>query len=101
MQAVNALKFAADILKNAQIEDSQFEAGLLLSHLLGLSLAELKIKNPPLTEAEEECLQNLCRKRCGGYPLQYILGEWEFYGLPFKVGEGVLIPRPDTWWKPH
>lgn len=31
-----------------------------------------------------------------GYPLQYLLGEWEFYSIPLKVGEGVLIPRPDT-----
>ena len=34
--------------------------------------------------------------RLSGRPLQYILGEWEFYSLPFYVGEGVLVPRPET-----
>jgi release factor glutamine methyltransferase len=29
-------------------------------------------------------------------PLQYLLGEWEFYGNPIRVGTGVLIPRPET-----
>ena len=36
------------------------------------------------------------RRLMEGYPLQYLLGEWEFYSIPLKVGEGVLIPRPDT-----
>ena len=41
-------------------------------------------------------LSSLLQARTLGHPLQYILGEWEFYGLPFKVGPGVLIPRQDT-----
>lgn len=38
----------------------------------------------------------LLEKRLTGYPLQYLLGEVEFFGLPLKVAEGVLIPRPET-----
>lgn len=38
----------------------------------------------------------LAERRIAGEPLQYLLGSWEFYGLPFAVGPGVLIPRADT-----
>ena len=46
---------------------------------------------------EDACAVIALAARLGdGEPLQYLLGQWEFYGLPFKVGPGVLIPRPDT-----
>mgnify|MGYP002601609048 FL=1 len=47
-------------------------------------------------EADVETYFDLLNRRINGEPLQYILGEWEFMGLPFKVGRGVLIPRPET-----
>ena len=46
-------------------------------------------------EAEEKALSML-HERVQGTPLQYILGEWDFFGNPFFVFPGVLIPRPET-----
>ncbi len=40
--------------------------------------------------------RSIAQKRAEHYPLQYLLGAWEFYGMRFLVGEGVLIPRADT-----
>ena len=53
----------------------------------------------PVMEIDEEKLQvfySYIIKRATGYPLQYILGEWDFYGNTFFVSEGVLIPRNET-----
>jgi release factor glutamine methyltransferase len=50
----------------------------------------------PLTPEQEQALEGaVCRLR-EGEPLPYVLGEWEFYGLPFIVTPAVLIPRPET-----
>src|ERR1035437_207110 len=50
----------------------------------------------PVSPDELDNLNKLLYRRIKGEPLQYILGLWEFYSLPFYVGEGVLIPRADT-----
>ena len=84
---------AARIEKNCET-DGKFEVSLLFEKFLGLDAASLMTRrdenfdNPELLAAIE--------KRESGYPLQYILGEWEFFGLTFEVNESCLCPRPDT-----
>ena len=74
--------------------DARFDALLLAEHAFGLSKTELRLQAERMVDpAEYEAL--VCR-RAAGEPLQYLLGEWEFFGLPFAVGPGVLIPRPET-----
>lgn len=74
----------ADRLATAGIGSAEFEAGQIVSAVL------------PLGDGADAAAEEMLQKRLSGQPLQYILGEWEFFGLPFKVGPGVLIPRPDT-----
>lgn len=79
------------------IEDSLFEAKQIIKAVTGLDNAGI-IANYTrnLTEFEEVNIKAITVQRKVGYPLQYILGHWDFYGRRFKVGVGVLIPRQDT-----
>lgn len=45
---------------------------------------------------DEAKLKDAVERRLAGEPLQYIIGEWDFWNCTFRVGEGVLIPRPET-----
>lgn len=77
-------------LKAAKIENASFEARCLIKDVF---------KKDPFSEDvfnEAEKLNALIEKRITGYPLQYLIGEWDFYDITLKVGEGVLIPRADT-----
>ena len=79
-------------LADAGAFDAAFEAREIIREYTG-STPEL------LDELDEEQIQavdNALDRRLGGEPLQYIFGKWEFYGYPFYVGKGVLIPRPET-----
>jgi release factor glutamine methyltransferase len=50
--------------------------------------------NNPTSHGDE--FRALIKRRLSGEPIQYIIGETEFYGLPFRVTRDVLIPRPET-----
>lgn len=96
----------AQLLKNAVsgfeskgVEDARNNARELLAKALGCSCRdaafEQRLSEQAQTDAANE-FEELCKRRMNGEPLQYLIGEWEFYGLTFKVGRGVLIPRQDT-----
>ena len=84
-------------LTAAGIDNVRFEARLLLSHAAALPTESLIARGgdpaPPLVE---ERLRSLTARRVRREPMAYILGEREFWGLPFRVSPAVLVPRPDS-----
>jgi len=92
-----ALRRATERLGGAGVESPRLEAELLMTHVLGWRRARLLgHAHDPLDPEVLEEFERLTARRVAGEPLQYITGEWEFYGLPFRITPAVLIPRPET-----
>lgn len=86
-----------NLLKDGGIEDSSFEARQILRYITKLSNNEIITHYAESLDCMQETMwKSVVTQRLTHYPLQYILGEWSFYGLNFYVGEGCLIPRFDT-----
>lgn len=81
-------------LAAAGIEEASAEAAILLDHFASVSYAALMTDRDRLFSTPE--LEDAVRRRLNREPLQYILGEWDFFGCSFTVNEHCLVPRPDT-----
>jgi release factor glutamine methyltransferase len=91
------LQWTADYFAEKGIGSARLEAELLLAATLDLDRVGLYVNfERPLNARELAGYREKVSRRSSREPVQYILGETEFWSLPFKVNPAVLIPRADT-----
>lgn len=92
-----AIQSASERLQSAGVDSALLDAQLLMANILECSRLDI-IVHPEreLTGDEEDGFDKLVTRRAARYPLAYLLGYREFYGIDIKVTPGVLIPRPET-----
>lgn len=84
-------------LQEAGCDSPAFDAACLIEDIGKLtSRGLLAADDRPISNEAAAAVLAAAAERAAGRPLQYILGEWGFLSLTLSVGEGVLVPRPDT-----
>lgn len=97
LTVLEVIKKTTDFFAAKGIESARLNAELLVGHGLGLKRMQLYLQfERVLTAAELETVRQMVRRRGLREPLQYIIGETEFFGLSLKTDKRALIPRPET-----
>ncbi|KRP87479.1 SAM-dependent methyltransferase [Bradyrhizobium yuanmingense] len=93
----SARRALAAQLRSARLDEAELDARILISAALGLDLTGLVTQAARLlTATEASRLAQHAQRRIAGEPVSRILGTREFWGLPFRLSEATLVPRPDT-----
>lgn len=92
-----AICFGEEKLNSAGIEDAKHDAWLLLTFICKIDRTFYYVHMDEDMSVEQVTeYESILSKRAEHVPLQYITGEQEFMGIPFRVNDAVLIPRQDT-----
>lgn len=93
----STLQYCTDQLEQAGIENTRFEARLLVCHVLKVE-TQVLIGYPErkISAGQYSEIETLLMRRISREPMSHILGEREFWSLPFKVTKDTLTPRPDS-----
>lgn len=91
-------KLRTDVIRRlALCDDPAFNADELIRHFLGFDRKRMLMEPAAeIAPAALAALEQAVSDRADGEPLQYILGEWDFFGRTYAVRRTVLIPRPET-----
>ena len=92
-----ARRAVAARLKATGFETPDLDARLLLGHVLNLDLTGLITQGAlVMTHDDEARIENAIARRLAGEPIARIVGMKEFWGLPLRLSQDTLVPRPDT-----
>ena len=84
-------------LRAAGVDAAQLEARELVCFALDKTREQLyRDMNLYVTAQQEARVEELVQRRLAGEPVAYLIGEWEFYGIPLDISREVLVPRTDT-----
>ncbi|MFC1885497.1 peptide chain release factor N(5)-glutamine methyltransferase [Thermodesulfobacteriota bacterium] len=91
------LNWAVSYFSSLHVENPRASAEILLAHTLKSERIDLYVRyDQPLTNDELARFKSFIQRRAKREPVAYIVGEKEFWSLPFFVSKDVLIPRPET-----
>jgi release factor glutamine methyltransferase len=94
---LDVLKWTTEFFEERNIPSPRVDAEWILAHVFKIKRLEIYLRfAQPLEKHELETIRTLVIRRANREPLQYILGNTEFYGYTLNVNENVLIPRPET-----
>jgi release factor glutamine methyltransferase len=94
---LDLINWGKDFFAQKGIDSPRLTIELMLCEVLKVRRIDLYAQfDRPLKDDELARLREMTKRRAGREPLQYILGNTEFYGLPLVVTPDVLIPRPET-----
>ncbi len=83
--------------RSAGIETPELDAGIVIGHALGLDRAALAAAaQRRLSAGEHGAIAELRQRRLNREPVARIVGQKEFWSLPFRLNEATLVPRPET-----
>lgn len=93
----DVLQWTTDYFSKKGVQTARLDAEVLLAHSLGVDRLHLYLNlDRPLLAEERSSYRNLVARRASREPVALITGKKEFWSIPLRVVEGVLIPRPET-----